>query len=133
MLICHSVYMPNFCPEWTFVHLHKRNRHDLKPGEPCSGVPFTVSSLERLVGTVLVENLRALLFKLRKKKGNFCVNLGNDSRCSSTEVSCLCTESYCRLCTESYCRLCSESYCRLCTESYCRSHHLNTLRTVRVI
>jgi hypothetical protein len=60
--------MPNFCPEWTFVHPQKRNRHDLKPAEPCSGVPFTLSSLERLVGTVLVENLRALLFKLREKR-----------------------------------------------------------------
>jgi len=69
VLICHSVYMSNFCPEWTFVHPQKRNWNDLKPGEPCSGAPFAVSSLERPIGTVLVENLRALLFKLRKKKG----------------------------------------------------------------
>ena len=66
VLIFHAVYMHNFCPKWTSVHPQKRKWNEFKPGEPCSGVPFTVSSLEGPNGTVLVDNLTDHLFKLRK-------------------------------------------------------------------
>ena len=84
--------MPNFCPEWTYVHPQKWNWNDLKPGEPCSGAPFTVSNLERPIGTVLLENLRTFIFKLRGG-GETNVNPDNDSRYGSTEMSWLWTES----------------------------------------